>query len=78
MTTTKKKARKPTKAALCRRSKFFKKLSKYQIEHLLVTTDALAKLPTLKAFKENRAHQLANSITCHDCRSIALTLGLEK
>lgn len=75
METKVKKPAKPTKAALCKRAKFFKKLSKSDIAHLLETTDE--RFPTLAGFKRNRAHQLAHGHVCFDCRHIAIVLGLE-
>jgi hypothetical protein len=53
--------------------KWKKKLSAKDRKHL---EDCNTK--TLTDFKKNRRHQKENNTSCHECRHMALVLGLEK
>jgi hypothetical protein len=65
-----------TIASMKRRAKWLRKLSARQIRHLEDTTSG--RFPTLRALQFNLEGQKRTGCVCHECRSIALALGLEE
>ncbi len=54
--------------------KWQKNLTKWEIEHIKVTTDS----NTLKQFKRNRTqHRSHTTEPCVECRHIAIKIGIE-
>lgn len=54
-----------------------RKLTARQRKHLREIVERCA-APTLAGFTATRTWQIAKGITCHECRSIALALGIEQ
>ena len=58
------------------RPKWMKKLTAKDLQHL--QEELNMREPTLHAFKLAREEQKRHSIDCHNCKRIAIKIGLEK